>query len=162
MAEHKDDNLSQGIRVRIHETKIPEITLDSRPYWYNNNGGIAYPIVAIPIRRRMNFLGYVDFRQPQENDSLFLDENYQSMIDSILDFSFQQSQELTRDENVVLDIPKDNVYVPNEHCAICQEPIPEKNSCTLSCKHSFHYSCISEWGKYKQDCPVCRVKIPVK
>jgi len=30
----------------------------------------------------------------------------------------------------------------------------------LTCKHILHTECISEWVKYKSECPICRAEIP--
>ena len=48
-----------------------------------------------------------------------------------------------------------------ESCVICSEEYTEGVGITLlGCSHSFHTSCIREWGCYKQDCPICRTHIP--
>ena len=28
-----------------------------------------------------------------------------------------------------------------------------------NCKHLFHSNCITEWSRYKKDCPICRAKL---
>lgn len=43
-------------------------------------------------------------------------------------------------------------------CAICCEQIAHNSisSTTLSCKHTFHIRCISEWLGINPSCPNCR------
>jgi hypothetical protein len=49
----------------------------------------------------------------------------------------------------------------SESCIICSEEyIVGVDVTTLDCSHTFHTSCIKEWGCYKQDCPICRTNIP--
>jgi hypothetical protein len=75
------------------------------------------------------------------------------------------SQELKRNEDVKIHIKKrwckkdDNT----EQCPICQTLFKEGDEMGIlyKCKHKFHTNCIEEWGKYKQECPVCRENIPV-
>jgi hypothetical protein len=44
-------------------------------------------------------------------------------------------------------------------CPICFDEITEKTGkVVLSCSHSFHLACITEWFSRKQDCPCCRAK----
>lgn len=51
----------------------------------------------------------------------------------------------------------------NNECSICSTKFSLGNKLTTleSCKHTFHYSCLEEWGKYKQECPLCRNPIPI-
>ena len=42
------------------------------------------------------------------------------------------------------------------NCAICFEDYNRNTNSTLSCKHSFHTSCIGEWLKTSPTCPCCR------
>lgn len=48
-------------------------------------------------------------------------------------------------------------------CSICQDKFKtfQKLSTLTGCQHTFHFSCIKEWGKYKGECPLCRYKIPI-
>lgn len=43
-------------------------------------------------------------------------------------------------------------------CCICSEGISEDLE-TTKCNHQFHKKCLSEWNKYKQNCPLCRTRI---
>ena len=45
-------------------------------------------------------------------------------------------------------------------CVICIEKIENTDLFTInSCKHEFHESCILEWMKQKNECPICRSMI---
>lgn len=67
-------------------------------------------------------------------------------------------------QNIVLDIRshKCNNSEVSKDCAVCLEKVKEGDKlATIDCAHTFHYSCIIEWGKYKQECPLCRSRIPI-
>lgn len=79
--------------------------------------------------------------------------------------SMDEDNSLRRNPNVVLDIERRNCEesdIGNE-CSVCQSNFQQgdKVSTLDDCQHTFHYDCISEWGKYKADCPVCRQPILV-
>jgi hypothetical protein len=67
-------------------------------------------------------------------------------------------------QNIKLDITShkcSNSEVSKE-CAVCLEKVKLGDKlATIDCAHTFHYSCIIEWGKYKQQCPLCRSRIPI-
>tara|TARA_B110000211_G_C13996575_1_gene516493 strand:+ start:627 stop:1085 length:459 start_codon:yes stop_codon:yes gene_type:complete len=45
-------------------------------------------------------------------------------------------------------------------CTICQDDFSEDDVVSvLECYHCFHEKCISEWGKYKPECPNCQKSI---
>lgn len=47
-------------------------------------------------------------------------------------------------------------------CSICiTDFFAGEEICELGCKHVFHSECIKQWGKYKPECALCRVEIPV-
>jgi hypothetical protein len=50
---------------------------------------------------------------------------------------------------------EDNVAVPNETCAICQEPMTTATR-IRSCGHCFHANCIGSWFSINTRCPICR------
>jgi hypothetical protein len=48
-------------------------------------------------------------------------------------------------------------------CAICKSEFDEKEDIVeIPCSHIFHEECISEWVKYKPECPICRGGIPIR
>jgi hypothetical protein len=69
-----------------------------------------------------------------------------------------------KNTNIILDIQSHKCTVSeiSKECAVCLEKIKEGDTLTtIDCAHTFHYSCITEWGKYKQECPLCRTPIPI-
>lgn len=94
-------------------------------------------------------------------DNFIYDSN---IYDMIVNASLRDT-ELNRNENVELDINSRHSKISdiNSECSICQKKyqLSERLS-TLECSHVFHNSCIMEWGKYNQVCPLCRKNIPVK
>ena len=50
-----------------------------------------------------------------------------------------------------------------DDCRICLEKFIKNDKITKTqCCHWFHYDCLSEWGKYKQECPLCKSELPCK
>jgi SNF2 family DNA or RNA helicase len=50
----------------------------------------------------------------------------------------------------------------NEECSICFEDLDDTDStvlCVKTCGHAFCKTCIEEWKKSKNNCPLCRCKI---
>lgn len=48
----------------------------------------------------------------------------------------------------------------DKSCVICKSDFELDEKITvLKCKHILHTECISEWVKYKSECPTCREKI---
>lgn len=96
-----------------------------------------------------------------------LPTNYidRDFLDAILQRSFQESGELKRNPDIELDIECRNCK-PEEigqECSICflKFTSGQKLSTLDNCDHTFHYNCISEWGKYKQSCALCREPIDI-
>jgi hypothetical protein len=62
---------------------------------------------------------------------------------------------------LLINSQKVNVNNKDDMCAICKsEFILDENITPLPCNHILHTECITEWVKYKSDCPVCRGVIP--
>lgn len=75
------------------------------------------------------------------------------------------SGEIRRDADVILDVNKSSCVKDDEkeQCSVCMSHFQENETKSeLSCSHKFHYDCIIEWGKHKQECPLCRESISVK
>lgn len=86
------------------------------------------------------------------------------LIEEVIARSMNDS-ELKRDPTIRLDIlsrPCSTCDV-DEYCSVCQAnfKLGEKLSTLHDCDHTFHHQCIQEWGKYKQECPLCRSAIPI-
>lgn len=97
-------------------------------------------------------------------DNLFMNNyDFDDVYAMLLERSLNSDHEVLRNDNIKLDI-QPYVY-ENESkidCSICQEKIHKNEEvAVVSCGHIFHSSCIVEWGKYKQECPLCRCTIPV-
>lgn len=70
---------------------------------------------------------------------------------------------LRKNNNIDVNLPSSLNKKENCQCSICFEEIKlDEKIFELSCKHDFHESCLKNWIKYKQDCPVCRKKISHK
>lgn len=49
-----------------------------------------------------------------------------------------------------------------EFCTICQSNTEKTDEIIKTeCNHMFHETCITEWIKYKAECPICKFKIKV-
>lgn len=85
--------------------------------------------------------------------------NYRNIVRTLIENSLHDNN-LHRNNDVNLDFtitPFKNLNTQVEHCSICQEKFnPDDNCSVLTCQHVFHHSCIDEWSKYKQQCPLCR------
>ena len=54
-----------------------------------------------------------------------------------------------------IDLPSSDTQ-----CSICWENASEGQEWTkLNCEHKFHLNCLTEWMKYKTNCPYCRADI---
>ena len=81
------------------------------------------------------------------------------IISSIL-HTIRNDNTVQKDDSICLDI-EEKKSSKESTCSICQNLIKIDDIITeLSCSHSFHIDCITEWGKYKASCPLCRVDIP--
>lgn len=48
----------------------------------------------------------------------------------------------------------------NKNCSICIIDFEKEDKISITnCNHIFHTDCITEWGKYKTECPICREKL---
>jgi len=48
----------------------------------------------------------------------------------------------------------------NKACSICIVDFDKEDKISITnCNHIFHTDCITEWGKYKTECPICREKL---
>jgi hypothetical protein len=93
----------------------------------------------------------------------YINQEYLEDIDLVTMLSFEESGGLEKNEKKNLKIGSRKFKSTNQRfseCTICQDNYELEDSvCTLKCKHVFHRLCIKEWGKYKQECPICRSHI---
>lgn len=92
--------------------------------------------------------------------------HYDAPLDLIrLEYTMEDDDSLEPDHDIVLDLQEQKV--PEEHvdklCSICHTHFITESRVVIipNCNHVFHKSCIEEWVKYKQDCPMCRQPIEV-
>lgn len=88
---------------------------------------------------------------------------HEAFLRAILNQSLYE-HENKRDENIVLNVQMVKATKEDEEhsCSICMNNFSEgENKSVLECSHMFHYECIQEWGKHKQECPLCRSEIDV-
>lgn len=82
--------------------------------------------------------------------------NYQSILNRSLN-----DNELRKNNNINTNLKTIQNKKENCQCSICFEKIDlNENLFDLNCGHDFHESCLNNWIKYKQDCPVCRKSVP--
>lgn len=55
---------------------------------------------------------------------------------------------------------RENSTIINQ-CAVCLEELGPRNTTTLDCGHSFHYTCIFRWNISHDSCPCCRQNINI-
>jgi hypothetical protein len=97
---------------------------------------------------------YQTFYRPR-NFTLFT----RFLLDDVAD-----DDEIRRNPNISLDIPSSRYRETGveRECSICQVKLKTGDTVsTLECAHIYHTQCISEWVKYKQECPLCRTAIQV-
>ncbi|MCL7038164.1 hypothetical protein MKW94_013640 [Papaver nudicaule] len=87
------------------------------------------------------------------------DESYVETRLAIL----RRAQEYIEEEtDKRLNTKKVVVLDDGDVCSICLQNIDTAGNCdyggakVLSCSHTFHSRCISEWRKWKTNCPLCR------
>ena len=58
------------------------------------------------------------------------------------------------------EILDDKIREENKSCSICILDFENEDKISITnCNHIFHTDCITEWGKYKIECPICREKL---
>jgi hypothetical protein len=132
--------------------------------------------------RRFNNLVFSQTSGLSINDEILNALRSVSMVDVMFDFfgdgfmednememtqqeSFNNYNNQRKNPSVILDIDSSIAKFShiNEKCTICISSFNVHEKITeLECTHIFHTSCVSEWVKYKSDCPVCRKSIKTK
>lgn len=87
-------------------------------------------------------------------------------IDSVLQESFeinQQNSGLEKTDHIIkissqrYSSLSDSIRDENKACSICIVDFEIDDMISITnCNHIYHTDCIKEWGKYKNECPVCR------
>lgn len=89
------------------------------------------------------------------------------MIEEVqLESAIQESEEsykVNERKNIKLNIScqrYDTAPTEETICGICQDEFNAEDMVSiLDCKHIFHEGCVTEWGKFKPECPACRTEI---
>lgn len=78
--------------------------------------------------------------------------------------SLEEYELKKKDTNIEVDFYTYNTTEKKyDTCSICQEQYKEDSIvCILSCEHYFDKECLETWGKYKPECPMCKISIPTK
>ena len=86
-------------------------------------------------------------------------------LERVLRESFQNQTSSIERTNIYINFPsqKYNTVDCNKYdktCSICLCDYEKDNMVsTTICHHLFHTDCITEWSRYKKDCPVCRTEL---
>lgn len=82
-----------------------------------------------------------------------------AMEESLHSYKHAEKKDITLDVKTV-EFSKTKKKVST--CAVCQDDFKDITQVVvLRCQHYFCAGCISEWGCYKPECPVCKKEIPV-
>lgn len=121
-------------------------------------------LISSTLESDSDVTGYASLQYISSGDS-FGDGFYSDIPYLLQAMTIIEPENFThKNTEIVLDIRnrKCNKSDIGKECAVCLEKVKEGDILTtIDCAHSFHYSCITEWGKYKQECPLCRTRIPI-
>jgi hypothetical protein len=86
---------------------------------------------------------------------------YDDVLERVLQESLETHNQLVRTNDCVnfkklkyCNIDSSNL---DTSCSICLVDFEDESDISLTeCSHIFHMDCITEWSRYKKDCPVCR------
>ena len=137
------------------------------PYEYNNYDDPQIYIPEINIENIINsdletfsFIDFLNSLGVFNNTELF------DPLDEVLIESFEQQPEIPKTDYIITissqryNSLSNEIKVENKQCSICMVAYENEEYISITkCNHIFHTECIKEWGKYKQECPICRVKI---
>lgn len=105
----------------------------------------------------------MDYVQSLTSFIHLLDDLSEELSDRHLEAAIQESLEsyecLERKSERRVDV-ETRIATDDEKtnmCAICQQAIVKGDKIgTPACKHDFHFQCLTEWGHYKAECPICK------
>ena len=143
----------------------------------SNNYDYSIEILSLPIYQNTynisnvldNFVSPNTFGQILfEMQDIFDNDPFEQMFRrrDPLEIAINESLRTYKHEEkkpIVLEITKQkfkNTQKKVEACSICQDDFKDTDEVSiLDCEHYFHENCISEWGKYKPECPNCQKTI---
>jgi len=114
------------------------------------------------IRPGAPVLQFFHLNEGEEEGDEEGEENIPAFIRMLLSRSFNRDG--YREKNESVRILYEKIVCEEEFdCIICTERCEKETEiASLLCAHCFHVGCITKWGKYKQDCPICRKEIQYK
>jgi hypothetical protein len=127
---------------------------------FNQASGLS---INDEILNALRSVSMIDIMFEFFGDDFMEDPNNEMEIAQQESFNNYNTQE--KNPSVILDIDSSIATFDhiNENCTICISRFHLNEKITeMECTHIFHTSCISEWVKYKSDCPVCRKSIKTK
>jgi hypothetical protein len=142
--EYYSENIPDNVRYRL----VPDNSLTTT---------IEFGINGIPVNSYQDLMSLMNFAN-------FANMRNDDIVNSVLGRSMNDT-ELRRDPTIRLNIRSHHCKTTeiDGDCPVCQSKfkLGDKLSTLHSCKHTFHHDCLQEWGKYKQECPLCRSVIPI-
>ena len=92
---------------------------------------------------------------------------YDDVLERVMQESLETHNQLNRTEDFVefTNIKYSNFVNKNcdSSCSICLVEFEDDSDIGITnCDHIFHKECITEWSRYKKDCPVCREELKNK
>lgn len=87
-----------------------------------------------------------------------------NLFETIMDRSMDDAYRLEKNDDICMRVDSTD-YVNTsklfDTCTVCCDTFKDDSVVSsLDCTHIFHTFCISEWCKYKQECPLCKSVIP--
>lgn len=96
------------------------------------------------------------------NRATYLENTENKMLELATQESLEQYKTQERKPGIKLNIESREwcEKYKDKNCSICLSEFEKKEKIVkLECDHLYHDHCISEWIKYKSECPVCRKKV---
>jgi hypothetical protein len=157
--------MASSIRCTIHNSEAPSEALISQlPAEYEivlslmDRDGLHETQSLDPFTSMMLLGDLTELMMPALN-------SLDSM--SVVMESSMDDEALEKRDDVVVDVPvetfkRGSMCESEKECIICKSEYEEGEQVSrLACDHVFHTTCITEWGKYKADCPNCRKRMKV-
>ena len=150
---------------------------NNAPIYYNNVNNNAFNINPYMQYAYNNYTFRQEEEQEEQEDEQYPEDYfsifnnifsiYTDPIDDILQQSFdQQPQTLEKtDYNLIISSQEyktlsEEIRIDNKECSICVCEYDNLDMVSITnCNHIFHTDCIKEWGKYKQECPLCKTNL---
>jgi len=160
-------NIRTGTSTRVPRPRNSEISRRRSYQDYQNDqlpfeGEITIEIGrnGIPVNSYQDLMSLMHLANMTNRGNVHNDD----VANSVLARSMYDS-ELHRNPTIRLDIRPHHCKTTevDGDCSVCQSKfnLGDKLSTLQDCRHTFHHHCLQEWGKYKQECPLCRAVIPI-